>query len=170
MREWKKLNILYADWIRIWASFALSLPSLPTCVNLPTPPPTHTHTHTHTPYVKSNNKQKLIYMAPRHKWLNFLGQDCWKLARQQQVQQEEDFVYLVSILVYSVFAGLHGIKHIGMIIFILETHFRSSSKTNTVALDFEPRAVYDYFKRKVKIFEWTIWIINKQKQLNNPAK
>ena len=120
-------------------------PSLPAWTYPPPP-------HTHTPYVKSNNKQKLIYMAPRHKWLNFLGQDCWKLARQQQVQQEEDFVYLVSILVYSVFAGLHGIKHIGMIIFILETHFRSSSKTNKVALDFEPRAVYDYFKRKVKIF------------------
>ena len=153
-------------WLNTDISQFFLIPALPPYLRELTPPPTHTH----TPYVKSNNKQKLIYMAPRHKWLNFLGQDCWKLARQQQVQQEEDFVYLVSILVYSVFAGLHGIKHIGMIIFILETHFRSSSKTNTVALDFEPRAVYDYFKRKVKIFEWTIWIMNKQKQLNNPAK
>lgn len=155
-------------WLNTDISQFCLIPALPPYLRELTPSPPHTHTH--TPYVKSNNKQKLIYMAPRHKWLNFLGQDCWKLARQQQVQQEEDFVYLVSILVYSVFAGLHGIKHIGMIIFILETHFRSSSKTNTVALDFEPRAVYDYFKRKVKIFEWTIWIMNKQKQLNNPAK
>lgn len=62
----------------------------------------------------------------RSRWL-----EVSQAAASSAGEQEEDLVYLVSILMNSVFAGLHGIKHIGMIIFILETHFRSSSKTNT---------------------------------------